>query len=172
MANIIDLNVHITGLEIDASPREVKKIGVCIKSGNHPKIHDRRQSVSYLCKTPVYDCKSLFVDISQIFLKLSSALNLDAQILFFCRVGTVEPQKLFTFELRVLVESRNLDRSAKANSKQAKLVNRLNEWFRWVLLELKREWRACHFRFLVETLKALNDDLNTLFKYIFIRVDK
>ena len=119
MANEIHLNVHITGLEIDASPREVKKTGVCIQSGFHPKIHYRHQSVLHLCKTPIYDGDSLFVDLSQIFLKLSSALSLDAQVLFFCRVGTVGSQKLFTFELRVLVESRNLDWSAKTNSKQA-----------------------------------------------------
>jgi hypothetical protein len=77
MANKIHLDVHITGLEIDASPSEVKKAGVCIQSGLHPKIHDRHQSVLHLCKTPIYDCDSLFVDLRQIFLKLSSALSLD-----------------------------------------------------------------------------------------------
>jgi hypothetical protein len=111
------LNVHLTRLEFHASPCDINNTCVCFRSGLNLKIHHRHHIVVYQDEAPIYDCYSLFVDLSRIFLKLSSALSLDTRVLALCRVSAVRPKKFFTFELRVKFESRKLYISAETDSK-------------------------------------------------------
>lgn len=119
----MNLNVHLTGLEFHASPCDVSHTCVFVRSGLNLKIHHRHHIVVYQDEAPIYDCYSLFVDLSWIFLKLSSALSLDTQVLALCRVSAVRSQKLFTFELRVQFESRKFYVSTETDSKHTYLVH-------------------------------------------------